>query len=184
MTFKFESTDKLKEVVIVSPDTYEDERGFFRETYKASAFHDDGFIDDVFTQTNVSVSRQGVLRGLHYQRSPHQVSKLVSVASGKLFDVAVDLRSGSPTYGKWAGEILSQDNGRALYIPTGFAHGFLALEDNTVATYLMKGEYNAECDAGIRYDDPKINIPWVTFGLPLITSAKDKALPYLSEVNR
>jgi dTDP-4-dehydrorhamnose 3,5-epimerase len=127
---------------------------------------------------NMSRSRAGVLRGLHFQRDPAAVAKLVGVASGRLFDVAVDLRPGSPTFGRWVGEELSAENGRLMFVPEGFAHGFVALEDETIATYLMTGEFSPEHDAGVRWDDPDIGVDWPVED-PIL-SPRDEALPFLN----
>ncbi len=178
MGFKFTRLS-IPEVVLIESDTYEDERGFFRETYKASAFADAG-IDRAFVQTNVSRSGAGVLRGLHYQQHPAAVAKLVSVARGRVFDVAVDLRAGSPTFGRWTGADLSARDGRMLYVPEGFAHGFCALADDTLVTYLMTGEYSPVHDAGVRYDDPDLAIDWPVSDPTL--SARDRSLPLLCDI--
>jgi dTDP-4-dehydrorhamnose 3,5-epimerase len=167
----------IPEVILVQPETYEDDRGFFREAFKRTAFAEAG-IDRDFVQMNMSRSRAGVLRGLHFQRDPAAVAKLVGVASGRLFDVAVDLRPGSPTFGRWVGEELSAENGRLMFVPEGFAHGFVALEDETIATYLMTGEFSPEHDAGVRWDDPDIGVDWPVED-PIL-SPRDEALPFLN----
>jgi dTDP-4-dehydrorhamnose 3,5-epimerase len=168
----------IPEVILVEPDTYSDGRGFFRETYKKSVFAESGIFDE-FTQGNLSLSSRGVMRGLHYQKDPSQVAKLVSAARGSLFDVAVDVRPG-PTFGKWVGYTLTSEGGEALYVPRGFAHGFLALEDDTIASYLMAGEFDGSADAGVRFDDPAIGIEWPFE--PTVVSDKDREQPLLSEV--
>jgi dTDP-4-dehydrorhamnose 3,5-epimerase len=169
----------IPEVILVQPETYEDDRGFFRETFKRTAYAEAG-IDRDFVQMNMSRSHAGVLRGLHFQKDPAAVAKLVGVASGRLFDVAVDLRPGSPTFGRWVGEELSAENGRLLFVPEGFAHGFVALEDETIATYLMTGEFSPEHDAGVRWDDPDIGVHWPVED-PIL-SPRDEALPSLNVI--
>jgi dTDP-4-dehydrorhamnose 3,5-epimerase len=171
---------KISEVILVEPDTYEDERGFFREAYKRSAFAQVG-IDRDFPQANLSESSAGVIRGLHYQRHPAAVGKLVGVARGEIFDVAVDVRPGSPTFGRWVSAELSAENGRMLFVPEGFAHGFCALTDGVLVTYLMTGEYSAEHDTGVRWDDPDLAIDWPVSD-PIVSS-KDRQLPFLKDTS-
>lgn len=166
---------------IIEPRVFSDERGFFMESYKASDFSAAG-IPDVFVQDNQSCSSKGVLRGLHFQSAPHTQSKLVRVIKGSVWDVAVDLRKDSPTFGKWTAVILSEKNRRMFYMPAGFAHGFLSLEDNTEFLYKCGAEYDAGSDGGIRYDDPDINIKWPDIGMQPLVSDKDKKLPRLSEI--
>ena len=177
MSFQVEPLD-IPDVLLIKPDTYADHRGYFREMWKMSAFPDP--IPAHFPQVNCSRSSWGVLRGLHYQADPDQVAKLISVVNGAVFDVAVDLRSGSRTFGEWAGAILSAENGHALYVPEGFAHGFQALEDNTVACYLMSGEFSPGHDAGVRWDDPDIGVEW-PIANPIL-SDKDRVLPLLKGI--
>ena len=179
MGFTFTPLD-LQEVLLVEPDTYPDDRGFFRETFKASAFARGG-VGDAFVQSNVSRSSAGVLRGLHFQRPPAEVAKLVSVAQGRIFDVAADVRKDSPTLGRWVGAELSAADGRSLFVPRGFAHGFVALEDDTVVTYLMTGEFSPEHDAGVRWDDPDLGIDWPVQA-PIL-SEKDRTLPTLRQIH-
>jgi dTDP-4-dehydrorhamnose 3,5-epimerase len=178
MGFRFKSL-AIEDVVLVEPDTYGDDRGFFRETYRRSGFAEGG-VDRDFAQANFSKSRKNVIRGLHFQREPAAVAKLVGVAQGRIFDVAVDVRSGSPTFGQWVGEELSAGDGRMLYVPEGFAHGFCALEDETLVTYLMTGEFSPEHDGGVRWNDPDIGVDW-----PVpdpVLSPKDQELPFLNEI--
>ncbi len=134
-----------------------------------------------YVQDNSSRSKRGVLRGLHFQRAPHAQGKLVRVSRGRAWDVAVDLRAGSPTYGKYHAIELSEENKRMFWIPEGFAHGFLALEDDTELQYKCTAEYSAAEDGGIRWDDPDIGIDWPDLGMRPIVSAKDAALPLLRE---
>jgi len=178
MNFIFERL-AIPEVILIKPRVFEDERGFFMETYKESEFKANG-IDVSFVQDNHSLSRRkGVLRGLHYQMPPHAQAKLVRVPFGRIFDVAVDIRRGSPTFGKWVSAQLSADNRHQLFIPAGFAHGFCTLELDTEVIYKCSTEYLASCDRSVRWDDPDLNIDW-PLALPIL-SPKDAAAPYLSQ---
>jgi dTDP-4-dehydrorhamnose 3,5-epimerase len=169
----------LPEIVVVEPKVFQDARGWFCESYSLRNFKPLG-IDDVFVQDNHSFSvKKGVIRGLHYQRPPMDQSKLVSCTAGSVFDVAVDIRHGSPRYGKWFGVILSAENRKQLYIPRGFAHGFLTLEDDCEVQYKVDNYYSAEHDRGIRFDDKDIGIEWGVTE-PLL-SDKDGKLPYLKD---
>jgi len=176
LTFKFMPTD-LDGVVVVAPETYPDERGYFRETFRTSVFEEEGI--GPFVQWNVSRSRRGVIRGIHFQREPAGVGKLVSVAHGRAWDVAVDVRRRSPTFGRWVAEELSADDGRMLFVPRGFGHAFCALEDETVVSYLMTGIYSKEHDTGVRWDDAEIGIEWPISDA--VVSDKDRGLPTLAE---
>ena len=178
MGFRFTALD-LPEVVLIEPDTYPDERGFFRETYRRAAFAD-GPVQVDAVQVNCSRSHRGVLRGLHYQREPAGVGKLVSVLAGRVYDVAADVRPGSPTFGRWVGAELSADDGRMLSVPRGFAHGFCALADETVVMYVMTGEFSPAHDTGVRWDDPDLAIDWPV--TDPVLSQKDRGLPLLSEI--
>jgi dTDP-4-dehydrorhamnose 3,5-epimerase len=149
----------IPDVILIEPRVLGDSRGFFIEIYKRSEFAAAG-ITDVFTQANHSGSEGGVLRGLHYQRPPHAQSKLIRVVSGRVFDVAVDLRPDSPTNGRWVGAHLSAEDRRQMYIPAGCAHGFCVLSDHAEVVYLMSTEYAPEYESGIRWDDPAIGIKW------------------------
>jgi dTDP-4-dehydrorhamnose 3,5-epimerase len=168
-------------LVIINPTVFTDERGFFMESYKESEFRSAG-INDHFVQDNHSLSCRGTLRGLHFQKAPYAQGKLVRVTRGAVWDVAVDLRVGSATFSKRYAMELSETNKTMLWIPPGFAHGFLALEDNTELHYKCTAEYHAPSDAGIRWDDPDINISWPDLGIPYIISEKDKKLPYLKDI--
>ncbi len=169
MPFEFKQL-KIKEVVLITPKVFEDERGFFLELFKESSFKEHG-INIKIVQENQSFSHKGVIRGLHYQIKPKAQGKLVSVAKGKIFDVAVDIRKDSQTFGKWVSAILSSDNKQMLWIPEGFAHGFCALEDSIVV-YRTTNEYSPIHERGIRWDDKTININWPIKN-PII-SLKDK----------
>jgi len=166
---KIESTT-IPDVMVIIPDLFEDKRGFFMETYRAERFNSIGIAAE-FVQDNHSGSAQGVLRGLHYQIQRPQ-GKLVRVVSGEVFDVAVDLRRRSDTFGKWVGERLTAENKRQLWIPPGFAHGFYVLSDWADLLYKVTEYYSPEWDRVLRWDDPEIGIDW-----PLI----DGAPPSLSE---
>ena len=178
MPFTFHASD-VRDVVIVEPTSFADDRGTFRETFATAAFGDVG-LPTSFAQSNLSVSRPGVLRGLHFQTDPMAQGKLVSCAAGAVFDVAVDLRVGSPTYGRWVGEELSLVNGRMLWVPVGFAHGFCVLgTTDAVLSYSVTEVYSGPNDGGIRWDDPTIGVAW-----PMrnpILSVKDQSLPLLAD---
>lgn len=168
----------IPEVILVKPQTIGDHRGWFREAYKVSDYAATG-IGPHFVQDNASHSARGVLRGLHYQRNPNAQGKLVSVVAGEVFDVAVDIRLGSPTFGQWVGEYLSVDNGHQLWIPIGFAHGFCVISASATLSYKVTAPYSGPDDGGIRWNDPAIGIVW-----PItepILSAKDEAQPFLAE---
>lgn len=157
-------------VLLVEPDVFGDERGFFMETYRESRYAEIG-ICGPFVQENISQSRQGVLRGLHVQH-PHGQGKLVSVLEGEVFDVSVDVRVGSPTYGRWCGECISAQNKRQLYMPPGFAHGFLVTSNRALLTYKCTEYYHPETELAVRWDDPAIGIRWPM--AEVVLSAKDR----------
>jgi len=161
---------------IIEPKVFEDERGFFMETYHQEQFKAHG-IANVFVQQNHSRSKRGVLRGLHYQQEPFSQGKLVRVVRGEAFDVAVDLRPGSPTFGKWFGTTLSSENKILLYIPPGFAHGFCTLTDDVDFTYSCTNVYSAAHETGIIWNDPDLAISWPV--ADPVVSAKDQHLPTL-----
>lgn len=177
MPFQFRKLE-IPDLVLVEPRRFEDQRGFFVETYKRSEFVAHG-IAEPFVQDNYSRSAQGVLRGLHFQKPPHAQGKLVMAVLGEVFDVAVDIRLGSPTYGRWVGEVLSAENGRMLYIPPGFAHGFCVLSEVADFCYKVTDEYAPECEAGILWNDPAIGIDW-PIAEPSV-SPRDGMLPLLEE---
>src|SRR3989338_4022761 len=158
MPFTFKRL-QIPDVILIEPKTFSDNRGFFFESYKESDFVSNG-INKKFIQDNFSHSIHGVIRGLHYQKIPKAQAKLVTVLNGKIFDVAVDIRKNSPTYGKWIGEILSADNHKLIYIPEGFAHGFCVLSQEADVSYKVNNEYSPENEKGIIWNDPKINISW------------------------
>lgn len=166
---------KLDGVFVVKPARFPDSRGFFSESWSRRKFADHG-IDVDWVQDNHSMSSQpGTLRGLHFQSPPHAQAKLVRCGRGTLFDVAVDIRKGSPTYGQWIGEELSFENGKQLFIPTGFLHGFVTRSPDTEIIYKCSDYYAPECDGAIRYDCPQINIDWGEGSTPLALSSKDEA---------
>ncbi len=165
----------LKGLILVGPEKHFDVRGSLSERYDKPAFESAGITEE-FTKDLATWSKKGVIRGLHFQRKPHEQAKLVSVLSGRIFDVAVDIREGSATFGKWIGTELNESNGLSLFVPKGFAHGFQALEDSTVL-YKISGEYSREHESGIIWNDPKLKIPWKVAN-PVV-SAKDKLFPGL-----
>lgn len=174
MPFTF-SPGPIPGLVVVGTRRFEDDRGFFVETYKGSEFMAAGITED-FVQDNHSRSRKGVLRGLHFQRDPHAQGKLVRAVSGVVWDVAVDIRPGSASYGAWCAVELSGDNGLMLYLPAGFAHGFLTLSDEAHVMYKCTAEYDKASESGYRWDDPTIAVAWPT--RDVVVSDKDAALPF------
>ena len=181
MPFVFTELD-VPGIVLVESRSFGDDRGKFFESFKASDFEAAG-LPGVFRQDNQSSSVSGVLRGLHFQRDPHAQGKLVSVLQGAIWDVGVDLRSGSPTYGKWAGTELRASDEKALYIPAGFAHGFCVLgTDTAIVSYKCTNEYSHPHDGGVAWDDPTIAVDWPIAGEPLLSS-KDRSQPALADCN-
>ncbi len=179
---KFSAT-RLPGVVLIEPEVFADDRGWFMETFSAPKFADGlaalGLpVPRPFVQDNESSSSRGVLRGLHHQLPPHPQGKLVRVVSGAVFDVAVDVRRDSPTFGQWIGAELSDENRRQLWIPEGFAHGFVALADRTRVLYRTTDTYARECERAIRWDDPTISIDW-PLPCPPRLAAKDASAPRL-----
>jgi dTDP-4-dehydrorhamnose 3,5-epimerase len=179
MALQFERT-AISDVILVKLESHPDSRGFFRELYKQPEFAIGG-IPNAFVQVNHSRSARGVLRGLHYQKNPHAQGKLVTVTRGSIFDVAVDIRQGSATYGKWVGETLSEENGCMLYIPPGFAHGICILSDVADVLYQTTAEYSAQTERGILWADPSIDISW-PIADPLL-SPRDIAWPLLAQAD-
>lgn len=177
--FIFTETE-IKDVYIIEPTVFGDHRGFFMETYNYKDFKEAGLSME-FVQDNQSKSRKGVLRGLHFQTQDQQ-GKLVRVIKGEVFDVAVDLRKGSETYGKWTGAHLSEENKKMFYIPEGFAHGFVVLSDEAEFVYKCTNLYNPKYDGGIAWNDPDINIQWPIDGIDeILLSEKDKKAKTLKE---
>lgn len=179
MPFIFKSAN-IPDVIVIETLIFKDNRGFFTESYKRSDFSAAG-IRDAFIQDNSSYSMHSSLRGLHYQKAPYAQAKLVYVSSGEIFDVAVDIRKHSPTYGQWIGMTLSGESGRMLYIPAGFAHGFCVLSEEAYVTYKVTAEYNPAMDRGIIWNDRDIRINW-PISDPLL-SPKDAELPSLRDAD-
>ena len=179
MPFEFER-QKIEDVILVKPKVFGDNRGFFMETYKKSDFFANG-IDVEYNQDNHSKSVKGVLRGLHYQKSPYGQAKLVRCGRGRIYDVAVDIRKGSKTFGEYVKVELSEENKHMLYIPEGFAHGFVVLSDVAELLYKASGEYAPQADSGVLWCDKDINIDWGIDFEPIL-SEKDKKQPTLKEI--
>lgn len=172
----------IEDIVLITPKRFGDDRGFFCETYKHSWFTAN-VANVTFVQDNQSLSRQrGVIRGLHFQRPPAGQGKLVRCLKGAIFDVAVDLRSHSPSYGRWAGATLTAEKGEQLWIPEGFAHGFCTLEPDTEVFYKVTSEYSPTHDAGVAFDDPAIGVEWPVAPEEVILSPKDQVLPRLDRL--
>ncbi|HOU76586.1 MAG TPA: dTDP-4-dehydrorhamnose 3,5-epimerase [Syntrophales bacterium] len=179
MPFTFSNLE-IPGVILVSYRSFRDDRGFFAETYKASDFITAG-IKEKFVQDNLSRSRHGAVRGLHYQLDPMAQGKLVMVVQGEIFDVAVDVRRGSPSFGRWVGRKLTAQEGTMLYIPPGFAHGFSVLSREAIVSYKVTREYAAALDRGIIFNDPDLAIPW-SVEEPLL-SPKDALWPRLRDAD-
>lgn len=179
MPFEFKKLD-IPDIILIAPKVLGDRRGFFIETYKYRDFKMAG-IDITFIQDNHSKSVKNVLRGLHYQKNPKAQGKLIRCIKGKILDVGVDIRKGSPYYGKWVSHIISEENNLMLYIPPGFAHGFLVLSDEAEVLYKTTEEYSPENDRGILWNDTEIGIDWGIEEPEL--SEKDKRLPILKEAD-
>ncbi len=181
MPFEFEK-QSIEDVILIKPKVFGDNRGFFMETYKKSDFVANG-IDVEFTQDNHSKSTKGVLRGLHYQAKPYGQAKLVRCVKGRIYDVAVDIRKNSKTFGQYVKVELSEENRNMVFIPEGFAHGFVALTDDVEILYKASGEYAPQADRGILWNDKEINIDWGIDFEPIL-SDKDKYQSELSEINK
>lgn len=179
---------EIRDVLIVEPTVFSDERGWFMETFNEPRFHAElaklGLAGPrPFVQDNHSSSKRGVLRGLHYQLPPHAQGKLVRVTRGAAWDVAVDIRRGSPTFARWVGVELSEANQRQLWIPEGFAHGFVALEDDTHFLYKTTDVYARDCERSIRWDDPTLALAWPDLGGPPLVAAKDASAPLMADAD-
>jgi dTDP-4-dehydrorhamnose 3,5-epimerase len=170
------TTTPLPGVIVFEPRVFPDDRGFFFESYNQRLFNDNNILN-VFVQDNQSFSSYGVIRGLHYQREPHAQSKLVRVVQGKILDVVVDLRTGSPAFGKSFGIELSAENKKQLFIPRGFAHGFSVLSETAELAYKCDQFYNKQSESGIRYNDPHLKIDWKIPSGKALISEKDAQLP-------
>ncbi|KAA3633178.1 MAG: dTDP-4-dehydrorhamnose 3,5-epimerase [Proteobacteria bacterium] len=179
MPFNFSATE-IDGPILVTPRVFNDSRGHFFESYKRSEFVSGG-IADAFVQTNASSSARNVVRGLHYQLPPHGQAKLVRCVRGAIFDVAVDIRRRSATFGRWVAQELSEENRAMLYVPEGFAHGFLALSDGAEVNYMVSAEYHPESERGVAWDDPVIAIDWPV-DQPLL-SEKDRVFPRLADAD-
>lgn len=179
--FKFIET-KIKDLYIIEPTVFGDERGYFMETYSKKDFFEAGLTME-FVQDNESKSRKGVLRGLHFQTQKTQ-GKLVRVTNGAVYDVAVDLRKGSPTYGHWKGVLLTSENKKQFYVPEGFAHGFLVVSDEATFNYKCTNFYAPEYDGGVLWNDPDIGVEWPLEGIDeILLSEKDKNQKTLKELD-
>ncbi|TDR76738.1 dTDP-4-dehydrorhamnose 3,5-epimerase [Paludibacterium purpuratum] len=163
----------LDDVKLILPTVFEDSRGFFYESFNKKTFGSMIKEDVTFVQDNHSKSRQGVLRGLHFQSPPHEQGKLVRVLAGEIYDVVVDIRANSPAFGRWHAELLSASNRKQLWIPTGYAHGFLTLSDTAEVSYKTTDYWHKASEVTIRWNDPTLAIPWPALQVPIITSTKD-----------
>ena len=179
MTFEFKKLE-IPDVIVIKPKVFEDERGFFMETYKKEEFDEKAGIKGEFIQDNHSKSKYGVLRGLHFQREPYAQAKIVRSIRGEIYDAVVDLRKNSPTFGNYVGVNLSEDNRYQLYIPGGCAHGFLVLSDVAEVIYKVDNVYAPDHEGGLIWNDPDVNIPWPNDNPSL--SQKDQKLPTLREL--
>jgi dTDP-4-dehydrorhamnose 3,5-epimerase len=171
----------VPDVLLIHPTVHGDDRGFFMEAWNKAAFATATGVTDDFVQDNHSRSARGVLRGLHYQLPPHAQGKLVRVVAGTVYDVAVDIRSSSPTFRRWVGAELSDANHAQLWVPSGFAHGFVVLSDHADVLYKTTDVYAPDCDRALRWDDPEIGIAWPLDGAAPILSGKDRNAPHLAD---
>ena len=179
--FNFIAT-KIKDLYIIEPKVFGDHRGYFMETYSKKDFHEAGLTME-FVQDNESKSKKGVLRGMHFQTKNTQ-GKLVRVTQGAVYDVAVDLRKGSPTYGEWEGILLTSENKKQFYVPEGFAHGFLVVSDEAVFNYKCTNFYSPEYDSGLLWNDKDVAIEWPLYGIDeILLSEKDKVQKTLKELD-
>jgi dTDP-4-dehydrorhamnose 3,5-epimerase len=173
------SKTEMPGVLLVESRCFPDDRGFFSEAYSEAMWRDAGFAEE-FIQDNISLSRKGTVRGMHYQIEPYGMGKFVRAFSGAIFDVGVDLRKGSPTFGRWFGRELRADDGVGIYFPSGIAHGFLALEDNTIVYYKCTQMHVPESERALNYADPKVGIEWPS--KPEVISDKDAKAPFFDNV--
>lgn len=174
-------TTPIPDLIIFEPQVWEDERGYFFEAYSQATFQKAG-LDYTFIQDNEAKSSRGVLRGLHFQDGAFSQAKLVRVTEGEVFDVVVDLRKLSPTYGQWFGLLLSAENKKQLLVPRGFAHGYLVTSETAVFNYKCDNTYHKAAEGGLAYDDPAIGIEWPQLEVPYLLSAKDELWPNLAEL--
>lgn len=181
MQNKYFTETFIKDLLVFTPEVFEDERGYFFESYNQSIFKHAG-LDIEFVQDNQSYSQYGVLRGLHYQQGKHAQSKLVRVIQGEILDVALDLRPNSSTFGKHFKIVLSEQNKQQLFIPKGFAHGFVVLSKTAIFSYKCDNFYNKESESGIRYNDPELSIDWQIPNEDIMINARDNTLPLLASI--
>ena len=172
---------RIPDVMVVEPKVFGDARGFFYESFNQAAFNAATGTAFTFVQDNHSRSSQGVLRGLHYQLPPHAQGKLVRVVRGAVLDVAVDIRQGSPTFGQWVGQELTEDNHKQFWIPPGFAHGFVVLSESADFLYKTTNYYAPQSDRGIAWNDPDLDIAWPNLGMDFVLSDKDRQQPALRQ---
>ncbi|MGN0855093.1 MAG: dTDP-4-dehydrorhamnose 3,5-epimerase [Kiritimatiellia bacterium] len=172
---------RIDGVKIIEPQVFGDSRGWFAEQYNAARYEAAGIRAD-FVQDNESLSAKGVVRGLHWQTGEYAQAKLVRVIRGAVWDVAVDIRKGSPTFGRHVSVALTGENKRQVFIPRGFAHGFIVLEDDTLLSYKCDNPYRPAAERGLRFDDPALGIAWPAIGVPLTLSAKDMKHPMLAAI--
>lgn len=180
MALTFTPVGGLEGLLLVDGAAFPDERGVFMESFRADEWAKAGL--PALVQDNLSRSKKGVIRGLHFQKDPRPVGKLVRCALGKVYDVCVDIRKGSKTFGKWAGVELSAEGNRSLWVPPGFAHGFCALTDDVVFAYKVSAYWSADVDGGLRWNDPAVGVRWPLPESDAIVSAKDRVLPLLSQL--
>lgn len=184
MSFQYKLTD-IEGIIIIQPDLFSDDRGIYKKFYEKSFFAKHGILCE-FTESSDLYSKKGALRGLHYQTEESQ-AKLIHVVKGILFDVALDLREGSKTFGKYHMELMKDKEHKIIYIPKGFAHGFISLTDDTIFSYQCSGRYVPEACGGIRWNDPELNIPWPLAEYDIkkvISTEKDKNWPTLAEYKK
>lgn len=174
------TTTAIEGLLIIEPSVFKDERGYFCEVFHNERYQLPGAFN--FVQDNEAKSSKGVLRGLHFQHGPHAQGKLVRVVTGAVYDVAVDLRKGSPTFGKSYGIFLSAENKKQFWVPRGFAHGYLVLEEDTIFSYKCDNYYHKDAEGGVKYDDPVLNISWPALDGSYIISEKDLLLPTLANL--
>ena len=184
MSFQFKLTD-IEDVIVIQPHLFSDDRGIYKKCYEKNVFAENGILCK-FTESSDICSKKGALRGLHYQNGESQ-AKLIHVVKGVLFDVALDLREDSRTFGKYHIELLKDEEHKVIYIPEGFAHGFISLTDDTIFSYQCSGKYAPEACGGIRWNDPELDIPWPLTEYAVenvITTEKDKNWPTLAEYKK
>jgi len=173
---------RLPEIILVTPRRFTDVRGYFMEVYEAAAFRRLGITAEFVQDNQAGSLRRGTIRGLHFQKTPHAQGKLVRVIAGAIFDVAVDIRRGSETFGQWVGTTLDAAKGEQLFVPRGFAHGYCTLADDTVVAYKCDAAYAPQAEGGINFADPDLAIAWPKVPEPIALSDKDRALPRLRDL--